>query len=139
MSKISNWVHIVQFYETDLMGIVHHTNYLRFFEEARVHWAHSHGLIDYQKPESAQQFAVLETKVKHLQPARFGDRLEVEIRAKKDGIRVYFQYRLRKENQILSTAETVHVALSKEFKPQAPSVGMQDILERQDVWNETWL
>ena len=28
--------HKVQYYETDGMGIVHHSNYIRWFEEARV-------------------------------------------------------------------------------------------------------
>ena len=68
--------HRVQFYETDTMGVVHHTNYLRFCEEARVAWAHSAGLIDYQKPESASHFAVLETRVQHLKPSFFGDILQ---------------------------------------------------------------
>ena len=63
--------HRVQFYETDEMGIVHHSNYLRFCEEARVGWAHSLGLIDYQKKGSASMFAVYETKVRHLKPAFF--------------------------------------------------------------------
>lgn len=28
--------HLVQYYETDQMGVVHHSNYIRWFEEARV-------------------------------------------------------------------------------------------------------
>ena len=34
--KISPYLHKVQYYETDCMQIVHHSNYIRFFEEARV-------------------------------------------------------------------------------------------------------
>ncbi len=83
-------IHKVQFYETDLMGIVHHSNYLRFFEEARVAWAVSRGILDYQKPESASHLAVLETRVKHLKPAKFGDDLHVEIQAKIEKIRIIF-------------------------------------------------
>ncbi len=30
------YVHTVQYYETDKMGIVHHSNYVRWMEEARV-------------------------------------------------------------------------------------------------------
>jgi len=133
------WIHSVQFYETDLMGIVHHSNYLRFFEEARVHWAHQKGLIDYQKPESAQQFAVLETRVKHLKPAKFGDRLEVEIQAKMEGARILFQYRLWNEKkELLSAAVTTHVALNHELKPVKLSNSMKEILERE-TWKEIWL
>ena len=37
--------HTINYYETDRMGIVHHSNYIRFFEEAR---------IDYLKKISAK-------------------------------------------------------------------------------------
>ena len=30
------YTHRVQYYETDQMGIVHHSNYIRWFEEARL-------------------------------------------------------------------------------------------------------
>ena len=35
MHKIT-WTHKVQYYETDQMKVVHHSNYIRWFEEARV-------------------------------------------------------------------------------------------------------
>ena len=128
----------MQFYETDLMGIVHHSNYLRFFEEARVAWAHSHGFIDYQKPQSASHFAVLETRVKHLKPARFGDLLEVEVRARNQGVRVIFQYRLWNNGEIVSVAETMHVALDSELKPMRLTKPLLAQLEKE-VWTEIWL
>ena len=34
--------HRVPFYETDAMGIVHHSNYVRYFELARVVWLDEH-------------------------------------------------------------------------------------------------
>ena len=30
--------HKIQYYETDKMGITHHSNYIRFMEEARIAW-----------------------------------------------------------------------------------------------------
>ena len=33
---MEKYKHIVQYYETDKMGIVHHSNYIRWMEEARV-------------------------------------------------------------------------------------------------------
>jgi acyl-CoA thioester hydrolase len=33
--KIKVYPHKVQYYETDQMGVVHHSNYIRWFEEAR--------------------------------------------------------------------------------------------------------
>ena len=35
MAAITDCEHLVQYYETDQMGVVHHSNYIRWFEEAR--------------------------------------------------------------------------------------------------------
>lgn len=37
MKEIKPYEHRVQYYETDQMGIVHHSNYIRWFEEARTY------------------------------------------------------------------------------------------------------
>ena len=36
--------HLVQYYETDQMGIIHHSNYIRWFEEARIDFMNQIGL-----------------------------------------------------------------------------------------------
>lgn len=131
--------HKVQFYETDLMGIVHHSNYLRFYEEARVAWAHDKGLIDYQTPSSTSHFAVYETHVKHMKPTFFGDDLEIEVQGKTEGNRILFQYRLRgRGGEICSLAKTVHVALGPDLKLLRLPADMKAAME-SEKWIETWL
>lgn len=134
--------HKVQFYETDQMGIVHHSNYLRFYEEARVAWAHDKGLIDYQKPGSAAQFAVYETQVKHLKPTFFGDDLEIEVQAKTEGNRLIFQYRMRgRDSVVCSVGQTIHVPMSVDLKlmriPAAMKAVVNSELEKEQ-WIEIW-
>lgn len=130
--------HLVQFYETDLMGIVHHSNYLRFFEEARVGYAHEIGIIDYQKPESAAYFAVLETQVRHLLPAKFGDSLEILVQAKIERVRLIFEYKLYRGGELLSESRTQHVSLDKELKLIRPPENIKLMMEKAP-WIETWL
>lgn len=130
--------HRVQFYETDLMGIVHHSNYLRFYEEARVAWAHHRGIIDYQKPESAAHFAVLGTRVHHLRPARFGDLLQIHVQARREGIRVIFEYRIECGAEVISLGETRHAPLGPDLKPIRLPVAMKSALEKE-LWTGTWL
>jgi acyl-CoA thioester hydrolase len=131
--------HLVQFYETDLMGIVHHSNYLRFFEEARVAWAHAKNLLDYQKPGSASHFAVYETQVKHLRPTFFGDELRVHVRGRSEGNRIFFEYRLFGRNdEICAAGRTVHVPLGLDLKILRIPAEMKAALE-SDAWTETWL
>lgn len=134
----------IQFYETDLMGIVHHGNYLRIYEEARVSWAHHHGILDYQKPETASHLAVLETAVRHIKPSRFGDKIEVQVQAKIEGIKIIFEYKMLKpvlnkqSSELISEARTTHVALNLDLKPIKPPQPLKSILENEK-WTETWL
>lgn len=131
--------HKVQFYETDLMGIVHHSNYLRFFEEARVAWAHGKGILDYQTPGSASHFAVYETQVKHTRPTFFGDDLEIEVQARVEGNRLIFQYRLKgREGEVCALGKTVHVSMSPDLKLMRMSASIKAATEK-DQWTETWL
>jgi acyl-CoA thioester hydrolase len=133
-----NYEHRVQFYETDQMGIVHHSNYLRFCEEARVSWAHDRGLLDYQKKDSASMFAVYETRIRHLKPAQFGDMIKIELQASPQGVRIYLQYRLKAREEVLALAETVHVPLDANLKLVRLPREMTQILEKE-LWTETWL
>ena len=131
--------HKVQFYETDLMGIVHHSNYLRFFEEARVAWAHARGVLDYQQPGSASHFAVYETQVKHVKPTFFGDDLEIEVQARVEGNRLIFQYRLfGRKLEVCALGKTVHVAMGPDLKLLRMPASIREVTEKE-LWTETWL
>lgn len=133
--------HKVQFYETDLMGIVHHSNYLRFFEEARVAWAVNRGMLDYQKPETASHLAVLETWVRHKKPAKFGDELTLHVQARLEKMKIIFEYKmycLEKSPEPFSECRTTHVALDLNLRPIKPPQTLKSILEKEK-WIATWL
>ena len=69
--------HRVGFFETDAMGIVHHSNYLRFFENARVVWLETHDKSYPEWIEMDLHFAVTHAQLDYRQSARFDDILEV--------------------------------------------------------------
>ncbi len=133
-----SYKHKVQFYETDLMGIMHHSNYLRVYEEARVHWAHHNGMLDYQKPASASHLAVYETQVRHIKPAKFGDDLVVQVQATLKKIRIIFEYKMFRGEELISECRTVHVPLDLNLKLIKTPSSMKHVLENQK-WIETWL
>lgn len=67
----------VRYVETDAMGIVHHSNYIVWFEAGRVEVMRRAGL-DYAAVERGGLFfAVAEVHARYLSPARFGDRVTV--------------------------------------------------------------
>lgn len=125
-----------------MMRIVHHSNYLRWAEEARVAWGFATGLLKSENPERAAQLAVLETQVRHLKPCQFGDQIFIELQARREGIQIVFEYKIWKhteESRVLACeVRTKHVGLDSEQKLLRPSEDMKKILEKE-TWIETWL
>lgn len=70
----------VNYYETDQMAIVHHSNYIRYFEEARVSFMDQVG-YPYERLEREDILSpVIGVSCKYLRPIRFGDRIRIEVR-----------------------------------------------------------
>ncbi len=67
----------VRFVETDGMGIVHHSNYLVWFEAARVHWMDVAGVPYAEVAAGGHHFAVTAACVEYRAPARFGDTVRI--------------------------------------------------------------
>ena len=63
----------VRYSETDQMGFVHHSNYLKYFELARLDWLSKLG-ISYKKiEENGILFPVIYSEIKYLFPLKFDD------------------------------------------------------------------
>lgn len=67
----------VRYYETDQMGIVHHSNYVRYFECGRIDLLEKIGLPIYRIEESGVMLPVVSVECRYKIPARLGDRLTV--------------------------------------------------------------
>ena len=111
---------LVQFYETDSMGVVHHSNYLRYFEEARAAWMKEKNLFRYHYPETSVSFAVLSSSCEHKAACRFGDQIEIKMQMRSERSKVYFQYAvyIEKEEKLVATGHTLHIALDDQFFSQ---------------------
>jgi acyl-CoA thioester hydrolase len=70
----------VRFVETDAMGIVHHSNYLAYFEEARVAYLRHIGHPFTEWRQAGLESPVLESFVQYRRPLRFDDPIEVHLR-----------------------------------------------------------
>ena len=70
----------VRFAETDAMGIVHHSRYLPYLEEARVAYLRAIGHPYTEWREAGLDSAVLEAYVRYRQPLRFDDEVDVHLR-----------------------------------------------------------
>lgn len=107
----------VAYYETDAMGIVHHSNYIRFFEDARVEWMRVSGLISYHVPQGDFVFAVHELDCQFKRPLRFNDLFSVAVRVKGEGIRIRLDYEISCEGIQVATGHTTLIPLDSQFRP----------------------
>ena len=70
----------VRFVETDAMGIVHHSNYLAYFEETRVEYLRAIGHPFTEWRDAGLESPVLESFVQYRQPLAFDDEITVHLR-----------------------------------------------------------
>ena len=94
--------HRVQYYETDRMGIVHHSNYIRWMEEARIALLVS---------------PVRSVQCRYLRSCTFGDDIEITASVRDfNGVVLTLAYDMRRagEDETLCRAESEHVFLNRE-------------------------
>jgi acyl-CoA thioester hydrolase len=108
----------VRFAETDAMGIVHHSRYLPYLEEARVEYLRHLGHPYTELRAEGVDYAVLEAWVQYRQPLRFDEVVDVHLRLGA-ATRATFQiaYLLTVEGQVRATAVTVHGCVNAEGRP----------------------
>lgn len=84
-----------QYYETDQMGIVHHSNYIRWMEEARLDFLEQLGW-GYQKLEDdGLLIPVTEVSCSYKSPVRFGETVRIDVRVSAyQGVRLTLEYRI---------------------------------------------
>jgi len=114
------YTHKVQYYETDRMGITHHSNYIRWMEEARIFFLEQIG-CGY---DSLEQLGIISpvTSVDcdYKKSTTFNDIVKIEIKLYKyNGIKFQFKYKMinEKTGEVVATGETKHCFLNKEYRP----------------------
>lgn len=76
MSKFEHYID-VRYYETDQMGIVHHSNYIRYFECGRMAMLREVGLPMHKIEEAGFMMPITAVDCKYRVPARLGDVLRI--------------------------------------------------------------
>ena len=109
---------IVRYHETDQMHFVHHSNYLKYFELARLEWL-SNLQISYAGVESRGIFMpVVNASLKYIKPLVFGDNFSVTVILKKEPkATLEFDYKILNQNkELISTGNTLLAFLSSDTK-----------------------
>src|SRR4051812_12997923 len=109
----------VAFCDTDAMAVVHHSNYVKYFEECRVAWMRAKNMEDTHFPEADVALAVIELKIIHHKPCAFGDELKIQMQVKRESLKLKFRYAIysSSRDEMIASGETIHVPINKELRP----------------------
>jgi acyl-CoA thioester hydrolase len=110
----------INYYETDQMGIVHHSNYARFFEEARISYMDQMGYPYERMEEEGIISPVLAISCKFLHSVRFGDTVRIEVStAAVSKVKCSFAYKVidLASGEIKARGESEHGFITKDGKP----------------------
>lgn len=109
----------VRFVETDAMGVVHHANYLRWFEMGRVAYLKEADVYLNPLMEEGIVFPITDVSCKYRASGRFDDEIVIETTAEAiTPVKMIFNYTVRRltDGAVLATGRTQNVFTNREGK-----------------------
>lgn len=109
----------VRFGETDLMAIVHHANYLLYFEEARVEYLLRRGAVYSEWITRGMHFPVIDQRVSYRAAALFHDILDIECWiGEHTRVTVRFDYRALRRDTVIAEGYTTLACVDDDRRPR---------------------
>jgi acyl-CoA thioester hydrolase len=110
---------LVRFCETDLMGIVHHANYLAYFEAGRVDWLRRRGVRYEEWAARGFHLPVVETRLRYRKAARFDETLDVTTTCwEATRVTVRFGYVITRGSDRICEGETLLAFVGHDLAPK---------------------
>ena len=116
---MTSYKHKVQYYETDKMGIVHHSNYIRWMEEARVDFLEKIDWSYDQLEKVGLVSPVLSLNIDYNHPTYFSDIVSIDVEIlelKMSKMRVGYKM-INREGEIVAKSESSHGFLLSSGRP----------------------
>ena len=110
----------INYYETDKMGIVHHSNYIRFLEEGRCKWLKELGISMNYLEANGYTIPTLEVNCQYKNHVTSGDIIIIKpIVTEYNGVRMTVSYEIKEEKtgKEVIKAWTKHCFTNKELRP----------------------
>ena len=117
---MEKYIHKVHYYETDKMGITHHSNYIRYMEESRTFALANVGIPYSKMEEEGVLIPVLAVNCIYKRPARYEDVILVDVRVKEyTGVKIIMEYEItnKETGELILTGESKHCFTDTNLKP----------------------
>jgi acyl-CoA thioester hydrolase len=128
----------VRFCDTDMMGVVHHSNYIKYFELARIEYLRRRGLNYASWVKMGLHLPVIEVATRYRKPAYLDDLLVIETRLSSlTRVKVGFDYRVLREvdggEQEIANGHTLLACVGDDHSPLRMSREAEQLLLSAEV------
>ena len=114
------YIRTVHYYETDQMSFVHHSNYIRWFEEARLDLLAQYGVSYAQIEAKKILIPVVDVSCKYHRPAKYADTVKIEtVMTQYNGVKLCFCYTITNDStgELLTTGTSTHCFINEDGRP----------------------
>ena len=112
------YIHKVNYYETDKMGITHHSNYVRWMEEARIDFLDKLGWSFIKLEEEGISSPVMSIECSYKKPTTFPDVVEIKVTIEKlSAVKLIFAYEFSTNGEVVFTGKSSHCFLDEKGSP----------------------
>jgi len=119
---MSRYMHKVQYYETDKMGITHHSNYIRFMEEARMRFLEELGYPMTRLEAEGILSPVVSVSCEYKHTTTYSDEIEIEVTLiQYTGVKLSLAYVMKQAStgQVVAEASSTHCLIDETGRPIA--------------------
>ncbi len=110
----------VRYAETDRMGLLHHANYLVYFEQGRTELLRSLGLTYRDLEDQGYLLVLTKLEVRYRRPARYDDLLTVRTTAERvTAVRIDHRYEVLRDGLLLAEGTSTLACVDRDGRPQA--------------------
>mgnify|MGYP001007728131 CR=1 FL=1 len=121
------------YYETDQMGIIHHANYIRWFEEARLDYMDRVGFTYARAEECGIYIPVLAVVCEYKSIVRFAETVMIHTAVTSfNGVRMTVGYRVcgKQDGVLHATGESRHCFMNKNNRPVSLKKALPELYDK---------
>ncbi len=125
------YIRTVQYYETDMMGMTHHSNYIHWMEEARIDFMNQIGFPYTRMEEEGVVSPVVELSCRYRKACTFGDVISITVVVESfSGVKMTLVYDMRNgKGEEICTARSEHTFLNRNGRIVRMKRDMPDFCE----------
>ncbi|MFQ3651751.1 MAG: thioesterase family protein [Gemmataceae bacterium] len=110
----------VRYAETDRMGLLHHANYLIYFEQARTELLRERGATYKALEDQGFLLVLTRIEVRYRRPAHYDDLLTIRTSVDRiTHVRIDHRYEVFRAGELLAEGTSTLACVNREGRPQA--------------------